>query len=953
MRISEIAQILGLNSKEAIQEVEELRDMLTSQGFKLAKRVTASSGLDDDAVRIVLAEVDKRRREAKNLKAQEETARQQAEQEARRKAEAEKRALEDAERLRQAEEARRKADEALERRRRDLARINAAATPPPGVAPPPPPPVPVRSQPVAPPPVAAAPPPPPAAPAAPQQSAPVQQIPAPPTRVDQRQGAPAAPAAQQQQQQPSAPPARPQQRSQGPGGPASRDRRDSQPRSQGPARTGDSAPPRRDNRGDGKPTRPAAGGVDVKGFLGSGMEPAITDDYTPRRARPEDRGKKKTAPGGDGDRPKRIKPATPRAGIRPTQLFEGAPRRGRPATRPQTARKSKGGRSGGRQQREQKPKRIVLLGDFTVGQFAEKLGVDASEIIRKLFMMGEMLTINQIMNPDLAELIASEYEVGISIERESDDADVMEYLNEEGDDKNLQPRPPVVTIMGHVDHGKTTLLDTIRKANVVETEHGGITQHIGAYFVTTEKGDICFLDTPGHAAFTAMRARGANVTDLVVLVVAANDGVKPQTVEAISHAKAAGVPIVVAINKIDVEGANIDRVKNELMSYELISEDLGGETIMVEISAKQGTNVKALLEMIALQAEVLELAANPDRRAIGTVVESNIDPTRGAVATVLVTQGTLKLSDVFVCGDVWGRVRAMRNDRGEAIESAGPSTPVEILGLSGSPGAGEQFVTIDDEAEAREIADRRQARRKMRAAKASPHVTLDNLSEHLKEGESKELNLIVKADVQGSVEAIVASLNKIKSDKVHLRFLHTGVGAVSESDVHLANASEAIIVGFNVRHDPSTRDLASDLGVEIRTYNIIYELLEEIESAMLGMLAPVYEEVSMARVEVRQVFRITKVGNIAGCFVAEGQVGRTHHARLVRGGTVVWNGKISSLRRHKDEVKEVVSGLECGIGLENYNDIKDGDIIETYVLKERVASLVSTASDSGSSGSGN
>jgi translation initiation factor IF-2 len=896
-----VAQTLQLTPKEVIQEVENLRDTLTAQGFKIAKRLTASSSLDDDAVRLLMAEVDIRRRDAQKKVDEEAAAARRAEEEARRREEAERRAREEAERQRQAEEARRKADEALaqEQRRRE-AQLRAAAPPaaPPAAVAPPAPPV---SRPAA-----------PAAAVAPPA--------APPVLPVRPQVLPPAPATDPT--------------------PASE-----RPAARTPNPSRDTLTPRRK---DARPEKRASA-PDVGGFVDSGFGTTVEKEGAKTRRRPDvpDRGKKLAANDEEGPRKRRLKPGEGgRKVFRPTQVYEGETiKTRRPSTRPGGARKGRGGTV---ERQEEKPKVVQLTGDFTVGQFAERTGIQSAEIIGKLLGMGKLLTINQILEPDLAELIALELGIEIQIERESDESDIARWVNIENNPADLRPRPPVVTVMGHVDHGKTTLLDTIRNANVADSEHGGITQAIGAYFVKTEKGDIVFLDTPGHAAFTAMRARGANVTDLVVLVVAANDGVKPQTVEAINHAKAAGVPIVVAINKIDVEGANVSRVKNELMSYELVSEDLGGETIMVEVSAKSGKNVQALLEMIALQAEVLELKANPNRPAVGTIIESKVDATRGAVATVLVTEGTLHTGDIFVCGTEFGRVRAMRNDKGEALEQAGPATPVEILGLSGSPAAGEAFVVLEDEAEARKIAELRVNRRKTRSAKAVSHVSLDTIGDHLAKGAIKDLNLIIKADVQGSVEAIVASLEKIESDRINLRILHSGVGAITEGDVHLADASDAIIVGFKVRPDPYTRDLAQDLGVEIRTYSIIYELLEEIESAMLGMLEPVFEQVAMSTIEVREVFRIGKLGNIAGCFVSEGTVARDHKARLLRGGTVVWEGKVASLRRHKDDAREVPAGLECGIGLENFHDIKVGDVIETYVLKQLEARLVSTPSGAGS-----
>ncbi len=911
MRISQVAEILGMAPKDVIQEIENLRESFTTQGFKLAKRLTASSGVDDDAVRLLMAEIDTRRQE--KLREEEESRKAQAreEDEKRRAEEAAKRAREEEERRKVQEEERRKADEKLAKRREEMARLASLPTPEP--------PKPVETAKVE------------TAPQLPPPTAPSPKAmdvtpPAPPVQKAQPPAAPPAaprPAAPPNQQQPrNSAPSKPQQQQQRPAAP-----------------------------GGGKPKRgredkrnKAASAEELANFS---LEPTLKDERPTRRR--DDRGKSKspnrTATDSDAPvRPKRTRtPTDLRRGIGPTQIFQREVVTRRPPksfsnTGPR--KRNQNDRQRDRRQAPQLPKRVRLIGDFTVGQFADKLSVDASEVMKRLLLMGEFLTINHLLNPDLAELIADEMGIEIVIERESDDADISQYVDIEDSEDSLQPRPPVVTIMGHVDHGKTTLLDRIRSTNVVDSEHGGITQHIGAYYVTTNKGDIAFLDTPGHEAFTAMRARGANVTDVVILVVAANDGVKPQTVEAINHAKAAEVPIIVAINKIDVEGANVLRVKQELMRYELVSEDLGGETIMVEVSAKKGTNIQDLLEMVALQAEVLELHANPDRAAIGTIVESHMDPTRGAVATVLVEAGTLEMGDVFVVGTQYGRIRAMRDDKGAPMEKAGPAQPVEIMGLTGSPAAGERLVVVPTEAEAREIAEKRDNRRKVRSAKAKPHITLDSIKDHLHDDEVKTLNLIVKGDVQGSVEAICASLLKIKSDKIVLNILHNGVGTVSEGDVMLADASDAIIIGFNVRPDPATRELAERVGVQIRLYNIIYDLIGEIESAMVGMLEPEYEEVPMSRTKIQQIFRVSKVGNIAGCLVEEGTIGKDHSVRLVRDGIVVWSGKLKTLRRVKDDAKEVQSGVECGIGLENFNDIKEGDVIESFVLKQKEASLV-------------
>ncbi|MDX2175690.1 MAG: translation initiation factor IF-2 [Candidatus Sumerlaeia bacterium] len=623
--------------------------------------------------------------------------------------------------------------------------------------------------------------------------------------------------------------------------------------------------------------------------------------------------------------------------IRPTELFhlsDGIEQRQR-GRRPTGGRKGPGGASVAN---EPETRKVTLTGDFTVSDFAAKIDVPASEVIKKLFLMGEALTMNQMLNPDLAELIASEFDIEVSVEREGDEFDIEEFQEEE-DESKLVHRAPVVTIMGHVDHGKTTLLDRIRKANVAAKEAGGMTQHIGAYKVDTTKGPIVFLDTPGHEAFTAMRARGAKVTDLVVLVVAANDGVMPQTIEAINHAKAAGVPIIVAVNKVDQNGADPMRVKQELMSHQLVAEDFGGETIMAHVSGLTGQGVDELLELIALQAEVLELKANPDRPAEGSIVESRIDPLRGAVATVLIQRGTLRIGDVFLCGVETGRIRAMRDDKGKALEEAGPSTPVEILGISGSPAAGEHFIVLDDEGTARDIADRRQHRRRSRGTVAREHVTLENLAQHIAEGETKTLNIIVKADVQGSVEAIRGALEKIKSNKVMIRVLHSAVGGVGSSDVSLADASDAIVIAFNVRADGEAMSLAERLGVSIRHYDIIFNVIGDVEKAMVGMLAPVIEEKVEGRMQILQTFRASKIGMIAGGVVQSGTVSRNHKVRLIRDSVIVYTGSVASLRRVKDDVKSVETGVECGIVLERFNDVKVGDVIETYSISSREATL--------------
>jgi translation initiation factor IF-2 len=583
------------------------------------------------------------------------------------------------------------------------------------------------------------------------------------------------------------------------------------------------------------------------------------------------------------------------------------------------------------------PKVVKIYGDLTVGEFAEKMNVTPAEIISKAFEMGEMLTVNKLISSEMCELLAAAFEVTVEVIPEGDEYDIKALLPADVDPAHLKSRPPVVTIMGHVDHGKTTLLDAIRKTNVAEGEFGGITQHIGAYHVETERGEIVFLDTPGHEAFTAMRARGAGVTDIVVLTVAADDGLMPQTVEAINHARAAKVPILVAINKIDLPGANIHKVRTELMQYSLLGEELGGDTIICEISAKKAIGIDNLLEMILLQAEIMELKANPGIPAQGVVIESKIDPQRGINATVLIRQGTLKAGDPFVCGDVSGRVRQMRNDRGNLVQDAPPAHPVEILGLDGCPQVGEKFLVVESERQARQIAQVREVRRRRQVQNAAlrPHVTLEGLADYLNQDDKpKILNLILKADVQGSVEAVSQSMNRLSTGKVTINILHGGVGAVTESDVQLAMASDAIIIGFNVRPDAGAADLARTEGIEVKTYRIIYNLLEELHAAMLGMLDKKFREVARGSAEIRQVFRVSRMGNIAGCYVTHGAVSRGDKMRLVRDGAVVHEGELSSLRRIKDDVSSVQSGYECGITIRDYQDIKEGDVIETYGFEE-------------------
>jgi len=583
-------------------------------------------------------------------------------------------------------------------------------------------------------------------------------------------------------------------------------------------------------------------------------------------------------------------------------------------------------------------KRKIRISDsITVGELAKRMGVKANDLIRELMGMGHMVTINHPLDFETAEILASEF--NYEVENVGFDEEAILQVEETGEkieDKpeDLQERPPVVTIMGHVDHGKTSLLDAIRATNVIAGEAGGITQHIGAYDVELDGRKIAFLDTPGHEAFTAMRARGTKVTDIVILVVAADDGVMPQTKEAINHAKAAGVPIVVAVNKIDKPDANPERVKQELTEFELVPEEWGGDTIFVEVSAKEKTNIDGLLEMILLQSEVLELKANPNKRASGAVVEARLDRGRGPVATVLVQEGTLKIGDPIVTGLHWGRVRTMTNDRGEQLKEAGPSTPVEITGLAGVPDAGDTFHAVKDEKAAKEVAQHRaQKVREAELAKSSK-ISLEQLYAKIQEGDVRELKVIIKADVQGSVEAVKDSLVKLSNDQCRLVVIHTAVGGISESDITLASASDAIVLGFNVRPEPKAAQLAELEGVDIRLYNIIYDAVADVKSAMEGLLAPTLKEVELGRVEVRETFHISKVGTIAGCYVLDGKITRNAKVRLVRDSVVVYEGSLNSLKRFKDDAREVMAGYECGVGLENYNDIKVGDIIEAYEIEE-------------------
>lgn len=570
---------------------------------------------------------------------------------------------------------------------------------------------------------------------------------------------------------------------------------------------------------------------------------------------------------------------------------------------------------------------------ITVGELAEKLGQTPANVIKVLFLLGTMVTINSSLNDEQVELICLEY--GCECEKHVPVDEVnFENIEVVDDEADLQPRCPVVTIMGHVDHGKTTLLDTIRKSAVVDGEFGGITQHIGAYQVEVNGKKVTFLDTPGHEAFTAMRARGAQVTDIVIIVVAADDGVMPQTKEAIDHAKAAGVPIVVAINKIDKEGADPERIKAEMAEEGLLPEEWGGDTVYCEISAKKKIGIEELLETLTVVAELADLKANPNRYAYGSVVEGKLDKGRGAVATLLVENGTLRASDPIVVGAAYGRVRQMLDDKGRVIKEALPGTPVEITGLNEVPVAGDKFMVFETEKQARSVGETRMKAKIEKDRNSGAALSLDDLYSQIKEGQIIDLNIIVKADVQGTAEAVKASLEKIDVDGVRVNVIRSTVGAISESDVILASASQAIIYGFNVRPDAKVRNKAEEENVEIRLHNVIYKMVEEIETAMKGMLAPEYYEVITGQAEIRQVIKASKIGNIAGCYVTDGSIKRNCGIRLIRDGIVVYEGKLASLRRFKDDVKEVNAGFECGLNIENYNDIKEGDIIEGYVMEE-------------------
>jgi len=619
-------------------------------------------------------------------------------------------------------------------------------------------------------------------------------------------------------------------------------------------------------------------------------------------------------------------------GVKKQKLTQRSAQRGRP----QFSRKDKEAQKMRRlemeRQRRQKLE-ITIPDEIQVGELAARLKVTAAEVIKRLMALGVMASVTEVIDYDTAAMVAME--IGAKVEKEVILTIEDRLIDDSKDnDENLQERSPVVVVMGHVDHGKTSLLDAIRHANVTSTEAGGITQHIGAYRVMVNDRPITFLDTPGHDAFTSLRARGAQVPDVPILVVAADDGIMPQTVEAINHAKAAGVSIIVAINKMDKDTANPDKVKQELTEYELVPEEWGGDVICVPVSAVTKQGIDTLLEMVQLVADMKELKANPDRLAKGTVIEAKLDKGRGPVATVLVQNGTLHTGDVIIAGTALGRVRVMLDDHGQQVEEAGPSVPVEITGLAEVPSAGDTFNAVEDERLARELVEQRRHEQKEEVFKSYQKVTLDNLFSQIAEGEMKELPIIVKADVMGSVEAVRQSLEKISNDEVRVRVIHGAVGAVSESDVMLAEASNAIIVGFNVRPDPVAKENAEQSGVEIRLYRIIYDAIEDVTAAMKGMLAPKFKDVDLGRAEIRQVYKITGVGVVAGCYVLEGKITRNANIRVVRDGIIVADDKLSSLKRFKDDVREVASGYECGMTMEKFNDIKEGDILEAYVVEE-------------------
>ena len=593
---------------------------------------------------------------------------------------------------------------------------------------------------------------------------------------------------------------------------------------------------------------------------------------------------------------------------------------------------------GGGEAREKISREVTIPEAITIQELANRMAERGVDIIKFLMKQGDMHKITDVIDADTAQLVAEDF--GHTVKRVSESDVELGLMGEDDDQGDLEPRAPVVTVMGHVDHGKTSLLDALRNANVVSGEAGGITQHIGAYQVETPGGVVSFVDTPGHAAFTAMRARGAKVTDIVILVVAADDGVMPQTIEALNHAKAAEVPMIIAINKMDKPEADPTRVRNELLQHEIVVESLGGDVQEVEVSALKHQNLDKLLEAILLQAEILELKANPDRSADGVVIEAKLDKGRGPVATVLVQRGTLRLGDIFVAGSAWGRVRALVNDQGGNVDEAGPSVPVEVLGLNTAPEAGDQFVVVESDARAREITDYRdRKRREMKGAPSTGAMSLEQMMSKLKENEISEMPILVKCDVQGSGEAITQAIDKLATDEVAARVIHQAVGGISESDITLATASNALIMGFNVRANNQARDAAEAAGIEIRYYNVIYDLVDDVKAALSGMLSPEQRETFLGNAEILEVFNISKVGKVAGCRVTEGTVERGAKVRLIRDNVVIHEGTLSTLKRFKDEVKEVLAGQECGMAFENYQDMRSGDVIECFRVEEVARTL--------------
>ncbi|MFZ5898048.1 MAG: translation initiation factor IF-2 [Bacillota bacterium] len=767
---------------------------------------------------------------------------------------------------------------------------------------------------------------------------------------------------------PAAPPAQPPARQEGKAAP-------SRPAYQGrPAAPGGAVPkppfqgqqPHRDNRAAG--ARPGGAPPHQQPGARPDGRPAVRDQGAGLRGAqtpgPRPGGGYAGGPRPGGPRPAGPRPAAGRPGRLldlnkaipkpPTQVVEVKPDKGAAQQR-LAANRERGPREkrwderkpsvseakllprGRRPARVEKPpveKRTVVLTDsLTVKDLAEKMSVKAADVIKELMMLGVMATINQEIDVDTASIVATEMGYPVEIKKEEDIEEIQLVQEQEDDPRDLEPRPPVVTVMGHVDHGKTSLLDAIRNANVTATEHGGITQHIGAYQVQHKGKKITFLDTPGHEAFTAMRARGARVTDVAILVVAADDGVMPQTVEAINHAKAAGVPIIVAINKIDKPEANPERVKQQLTEHGLVVEEWGGDVIAVPVSALKHQGLDELLEMVLLVAEMSELKANPKRLARGTIVESKLDKGRGPVATVLVQNGTLRTGDAIVAGPVFARVRAMIDHKGRSVKKAGPSMPVEILGFSEVPAAGDTFFVVEDERIARQIAVKRQAKKRQEELKAVGRISLEDVFKRIQEGEVRELPLVLKADVQGSVEALAQALERLSTEEVKVHLIHQGVGAIRETDILLASASNAIIIGFNVRPDVNARRAAEREKVEIRLYQVIYDAINDVRAALSGLLEPEYREVVLGHAEIRKVFHASKLGNIAGCYVTEGKITRDAGVRLIRDGVVIYQGKLSSLKRFKDDVREVAQGYECGLTLENYNDIREGDELEFFTTE--------------------